>query len=239
MRQTMALVRGALTGRCLLVSGSPCSGKSTLVAHALDKIGSCFVKAEGKLWRYEGPGDFVCHSLCLDTYWKREAIQYEEALEDVKQVRKKTPSAVIFMDGHQAIGSKILRDEADLCIWIEATWEIRLARSKFKVRDLEKHKDSWERHTAFCRQNVDAINAAVCIPAGSGVEAACRILLEAALAVDKKQKNRQIKKEQKKKKDGKKAPGKNVSRLQTLKHIFCHASWLSSLLGGTGKGKRH
>ena len=42
----MALVRGALTGRCLLVSGSPRSGKSTLVAHALDKIGSCFVKAE-------------------------------------------------------------------------------------------------------------------------------------------------------------------------------------------------
>ena len=43
-----------------------------------------------------------------DTYWKREDIQYEEALEDVKQVRKKTPSAVIFMDGHQAIEMRLI-----------------------------------------------------------------------------------------------------------------------------------
>ncbi|CAJ1447027.1 unnamed protein product, partial [Effrenium voratum] len=85
--------------------------------------------------RFRGPKTIPSRQVDL-----HKDIQYEEALEDVKQVRKKTPSAVIFMDGHQAIGSKILRDEADLCIWIEVTWEIRLARS-----NLEKHKDSWER----------------------------------------------------------------------------------------------
>ena len=224
----MALVRGALTGRCLLVSGSPRSGKSTLVAHALDKVGSCFVKAEGKLWRYEGPGDFVCHSLCLDTYWKREAIQYEEALEDVKQVRKKTPSAVIFMDGHQAIGSKILREEADLCIWIEATWEIRLARSKFKESGTQP--SAGRMWMPSMRRSVFQLEAGWRRRAGS-----C-----SRQRLPWTRNKRTVKKEGAEEKEGwQEGAGEKCFAASNFKHIFCHASWLSSLLGGTGKGKRH
>ncbi len=126
------------------IAGGTASGKTTLVRRAAEVLGSdalwiqhdryYFDVPEPSVHNYDHPSALDTQRLCADLDALREGRETGLPVYDFKTHTRQTraervqPCAVLLVEGILVLSDPALRARFDLCVWVDAEDDVRLAR---------------------------------------------------------------------------------------------------------------